>query len=463
MSKKLQTFIEELSPQARHMLVASVEAAKNRGESQPQFDMILSFARPLVRKNGVEKPRRDHLMRSFFDPFTQFLFDGSSGLKFPGRIARSSLKPIWIWITRDVVPGRVDQLMHEFNLKSGNFEESDIAACGEKLRGEVLPTVRAHLKELREVPRGYARLASQLGGMSVIKDLEDLLAIDARYPVLAAVLEQMPDVITAHDIEKDSPVTNRIRRFLTESSGDGDWLAVALLARLDHPALLVPLAVVLGGTDNGKALASTPFSVFVRLALHQLEYAVAKVQHDLHVRVPTDQLLESLRAYHLVQRKLAVEIDLDSAPDWFAIVASARRDISEAIKAQIEPVAGMVNRTLRHNPANEASARFDDYEAEDAERGLAILAEVRRCRESFALNEVLTVTWRRVEQALELLSAALLETLRKSTGHAAEVVDRKLASALHFSSMVFGEEYTKTMRRSRANALQASSKKASNG
>ena len=461
-SKKLQAFLDELSPQARRMLVASIEAAKNRGEERPQFDAILSLVRPAIRKDGAVAPRRDLVMRAFYEPFSPFFYDNFGNTKFPGRIARASLVPIWTWITRDVLPQRIDEMLQKFDGQPDSGEERQLEACAEQLRGEAFPLIRSHLEQLREVPRGLARLSVQLGNNRVLRDLEDLLAIEA-HPELWNVLAMLPERISALDVAPGAPVMMRIEQFLDDYGGDGFWLAAGILGRLERPGLLAKIATGLSGSDNGKAIAASKYGVFVEAALHEMDGVADKFRHFLHNRAPDDKLIDCLKDYHSIQRKLVVEIDLDSEPEWVTKLANARRQLSELIKAEIETTAGMVNRALRYNPGADRQGKYDEYLVTDAERALLLLVETRRVIDSLALNELLVTTWRRVEQALEILSANLIQRLRGAPEDMPEderqIIVGKLEAAIRFSAMIFGEDYARSLRRSSANAVSQAGKK----
>ncbi len=453
-TKKLQAFLEELSPKARAMLVNSIEAAKSRGEDQPQYEMILSVVRPVLRKEGNTIPRRDLIMRAFYEPFSPFFYDNYGNRKFPGRISRNSLPRIWKWITRDVLPERIEEILDDFQSREVSVDDSEyeLQQCADKLRDEAFPVIRGHLQQLRDVPRGFARLSVQLGNDRVLRDLEDLLAIEA-HPELWNVLASLPDVITRADVEPGSDTLKRLRSFLRQYGADGFWLAAGIMDKLERPGLLVLIALGLAESDDGKTIAMSNYGVFVEAALNECDAIVSKFRHFLHSNEPDEKLIGCLKDYHSIQRKLVVHIEMETAPEWLSKLATVRRQLSDLIRPEIETAAGKVNRALRHSVGEGVHARFEDYAVADAQRAVRLLVETRRIIDSLALNELMVTTWSRVEQALEILTTKLLENLREVDGSEQDAIVAKLDAAIRFSEPIFGEDYAKSLRRSSSNAL----------
>src|SRR6516164_7169434 len=59
------------------------------------------------RRRGFA-PRSSDLPRLFFSPLDPFVVDGNHPAR-PGRIRRSSLLPVWLWIVRDGAPEQASQ------------------------------------------------------------------------------------------------------------------------------------------------------------------------------------------------------------------------------------------------------------------------------------------------------------------------------------------------------------------
>ena len=101
---RLRAYLRELKPEARSLLVAEIERGLLRGDDVLAADVILRELRPAMRW-GARKPLRiGNPARLFFQPTEPFIADHSSDVTLPGRIPRTSLTPIWQWISNHLMP-----------------------------------------------------------------------------------------------------------------------------------------------------------------------------------------------------------------------------------------------------------------------------------------------------------------------------------------------------------------------
>src|SRR6185312_2456206 len=103
-AEELRQYLLALRPQARALLSEELERTVLRGEELPGASTILEQLRNAARLGGDKLPRAGNAQRLFFDPVEPFLVDGVPHRKLLGRIARTSLNPIWQWVNRDLMP-----------------------------------------------------------------------------------------------------------------------------------------------------------------------------------------------------------------------------------------------------------------------------------------------------------------------------------------------------------------------
>ncbi|MFL5266558.1 MAG: hypothetical protein ACJ8AH_08180, partial [Stellaceae bacterium] len=106
---KLRTYLRELKPEARALLLAEVERAQLRGHRVPAADFLLEELRRDVRGGRAETASElaDRIgtpARMFFAPLEPFLIDDAPEQLHRGRIIRTSLEAVWVWLSRDLMP-----------------------------------------------------------------------------------------------------------------------------------------------------------------------------------------------------------------------------------------------------------------------------------------------------------------------------------------------------------------------
>src|SRR5690606_17199806 len=98
----------------------------------------------------------------------------------------------------------------------------------------------------------------------------------------------------------------------------------------------------------------------------------------------------------------------------------------------------------------EGSDRLDDDRILAAINGVYLLAAVRECRDSLALNAVFDQAWSQAGQALEMHLQRNLELIRKHPGD--PVIGTRLDAGIKMAEVRFNTDYAEPLRRARAAA-----------
>ena len=96
--------------------------------------------------------------------------------------------------------------------------------------------------------------------------------------------------------------------------------------------------------------------------------------------------------------------------------------------------------------------RLDPDQLLAALNGIYLLATLRDCKDSLALNAAFEQTWLQSGQALELHLNRNLELLRANPDDAA--IGKRLDVGIKMAEIRFNPEYAETLRRARATAMK---------
>ena len=91
-------------PGARALLIGELERGLLHGTSPAGAELVLSELRRSLREGQSKSARFGDPARLFFQPLEPFLVDDVPDHKHRGRIARSTLEPLWLWVGNTLIP-----------------------------------------------------------------------------------------------------------------------------------------------------------------------------------------------------------------------------------------------------------------------------------------------------------------------------------------------------------------------
>src|SRR4029078_8999622 len=101
---RIWEFLQRLSPLTRSCLLTELERLEMCGVDMPGTADLQARLRAELRPDGPNEAPTPS--KYFFAPLEPLLVAGAPEHANTGRIAQSSLNPIWEWINRDLIPMR---------------------------------------------------------------------------------------------------------------------------------------------------------------------------------------------------------------------------------------------------------------------------------------------------------------------------------------------------------------------
>src|SRR5258707_8988575 len=105
----LSGFLGKLPEAVASRLAKAVEVDRLTGGQGLPHEVILGALRPQLRQ-AAAPARMPTPQRFFCQPFEDLLIVRQRNTKQKGRIARSSIEPIWNWLANDLMPARHHEL-----------------------------------------------------------------------------------------------------------------------------------------------------------------------------------------------------------------------------------------------------------------------------------------------------------------------------------------------------------------
>jgi hypothetical protein len=160
-----------------------------------------------------------------------------------------------------------------------------------------------------------------------------------------------------------------------------------------------------------------------------------------------DLICRSVDRYHRLMRAVTGFIELGRLTRWSTVVAGVTTTVSELIEPRLRDVGPDVNLALRRHHGID---RIDSEQVLSALNGCYMLATVRECRDSLALNALFDQIWAQVGQALEIHVQRNLEQFRQNPTD--RVIGARLDAAIKMAGLRFNPDYADVLKRARDGA-----------
>jgi hypothetical protein len=461
--ERLRTYLQELTPEARALLLGELERARLRGDVVPGADVVLAELRPVLRRAGREPLRIGNPARLFFRPLEPFLVDHWPGEAMPpGRIERGALAPIWDWLCRDLMAERAKAYADQASalLLSGDATGAErLARTFQDLAAQQISNL---LTRVECDEKDKRRIASQVGTPHALHNLEALLVALRYRDALALIAARLPARIRNL---ADEQLENVAMLLQAQAATKPDALIFALVLvadRLTAPWQLVRLAVKSAQSDVAARVRESPLALAVTCVFATMR----DILWGLRTAVKEGRFAECavfLKNLHDAVRGVRTEMDLSSDSVWSRELAALRADASDLLKTEIEAVPGHVRRLLRRLSPGEArrAVALDPREVADTEARIGLVEACRDYAGELALNLIAPRVHTELQNYFDTNTSALIERLRSADAHERKHRQSQIDAAVRFSGKLFGAEYASLL--SKAVAASGMDRKASAG
>lgn len=357
---------------------------------------------------------------------------------FAGSISRSHATTIWLWMRRDLcadlLPSGIDG--------AGAATPEDIAA----LVPEWIVRMKGALEHAETNPDAGRRLRVTLGAEDIRLQVGTVL-VALRQRALLGKAQAFGRAINSS--AEDAALGPAIQSMPIQDPALAALLFHAAVGEVVSPSRITATIARLAGNSNEKSVDTAGYGPVVDAVL-------AHAQNQLHLLQSTgpfadiDQTCQALERFHRLIRSLTGYIEFARGSRWSMVLSALTKQVSERVEPRLRSVVSDVNQSLRQ--AREGHDRIENDRLLAAINGVYLLATIRECRDSLALNALFDQAWTQTGQALELHLQRNLDLLRQDTADTGVMV--RLEAGIKMAEVRFNPEYAETLRRSRAAALR---------
>jgi len=349
-----------------------------------------------------------------------------------GSLLRSHADAAWQWMCRDLCPDLLPL--------SGDVSTAELELAMPHLLGRIREAMAAAAGS----PEQDQRLRASLGTGEAREALPALiLALRSRNLLVKA--RAFGNAINS--IGDDAALGAALQAMPLQDPPLAALLFHAALGQVGNPTRVITTIIKVSGGASEGAVIRAGFGPVVDAIL-------AHAQNQLHVLQASgpfadiDRVCRSLELFHRQLRSVVGYVELSRNGRWSAALTGIIKQASDRVEPRLRTVLADLNLAMRRG--REGSDRLDGDAILGAINGMYLLATLRECRDSLALNTLFEQTWNQVGQALELHLQRQLDLIRQQPDDA--VTGARLDAAIKMAEIRFKPEYGETLRRARAAA-----------
>jgi hypothetical protein len=450
---RLREYLSELSPESHRTLMRSIDRARERGEYSSIHEIIMDALREVMDL----QPGMDRVLsaeRAFFMPLEPVMGSISLPEKQVGVIDRESLRPIWIWITRDLAPGRCDEALASLRAAIVEENQQRVAEYAKEFQEAVCMHAEQVIKDLDRSQGSLKRLEGQLGNARVLADLHDIIAFFKQKPTLDKFLAQLPPKMP---VGRDglTMLKKALSVYSDRPPSDAIYAFAAVQSRLGSPSDLVRFAVFYANSSDPAIIRSTMAGCAVQIALSEAMREIERLRLILAGERDLERVTQSLRTYH--ELASAIVRTLDEVPEdpWLKRLTGVRTRASDLLIKELDPLMYMIRRSVGVMESHGREIVPDKASVDEAVFGLTLFVVARDIISSLAVNAVIKRMEKNIEDALENQGKQAIERLSGTNDENWNAAEARSAAAVKLFGIYFGGAYGATMARRHAATLEA--------
>lgn len=343
-AERIWDFLQRLTPQTRSFLLSELERLETCGIDLPGSADIQARLRTEFRKDGSTLNRTSP-SRYFFAPLEPLLVDGAPEHANAGRIARSSIAPIWEWISRDLLP----TMARDYNAQMKDLIAADKQREIQQAASVFQTKVTKSLEGVLASPEGAAqvrtKLAAYTASPAAYGDVAKMMVALRAREALAKFNDALPTRIAKFDDARVAKMTAQLDAFRAKNAPAVPFALALLANRLKTPWQLIRLATKAARSKKAADVAATPYGISVAMVLDQLEDKRLALRMALkHNRIINAR--EILIEIYDTEYALHVRIDEFDESEWGARLHTITEAVAALVDAEVSRFPDEVGHVL---------------------------------------------------------------------------------------------------------------------
>jgi hypothetical protein len=342
---RIWEFLQRLSPLTRSCLLTELERMESCGIDMPGSADLQERLRAELRPDGSPEGTPTP-SRYFFAPLDPLLVDGAPEHANSGRIARTSLVPIWEWISRDLLP----MMARDYNAQMKNLitakKAKDVQAAAATFQTKVTKSLEGNLASPEGAERARTKLAHYTASPSAYGDLVKMMGALRASEALAKFAAALPEKIAKFDDPQVSKITALLDSFRKNDPNAVPFALALIAGRLRTPRELLRIATKTARGRSATDIAASPYAIAVSMVLDQMD----DKRIALHLALKKNRVTiarDVLADIDQTEAALRVGIRELDASEWGTRLAQIRDGIAVLVEAEVSRFPDQLGHILK--------------------------------------------------------------------------------------------------------------------
>jgi hypothetical protein len=444
----LQSLLGGLPEPMALRLAKAVEVDRLAEKVGLPHETILEGLRPMLCR-GETLARTPTPLRLFCQPFEDLLVSAARKEKRQGRIARSSMVPVWNWLERTLIPEETKSYCEDAKslvLACKPEEAMTRAGAFWPLAGEALHSaVTKNRKEAR----------SALESEMVLADAEEMALLLIAGPAMVEIQKILPkraSTMTDEILWKLRAIYDR----LIESAPDAaPYVAVVAMERLTKPWEALRLALLVSRRTEDTLISLTDMGLVGDIMFAEMEDCRTAILAVRHPGFDADALIAQLARFTDLSCGIVKEVDIRREGKWGKRLLKDRAAVGSVMETLMERAPGEIATALPVQQSGFTGGPLVPDFAKPAsperiDRALRYAKLLTGCKHlavpaSFGAKH--TDAMNEVVDGLRRYNDDVVKELRTAEGTRRIIVESQLALATELTAILFSEEEAEFLRR----------------
>lgn len=330
-AKQLGALLGALPVTAAARLAKAVEVDRLNGGTTLPHEVILDALRPLLRRTQAAD-RTPTPLRLFCRPFEDLLTLQPRKTKLKGRISRSSIPPVWNWLSQNLAANAASAFSIGVKMAALGRKPADATAHATQFWGVAAQAIHAALDG--EKNRKAARTI--LGDDLIVADAQEmalLLSIGSEVLELQQALPLHTPNFTDELVWHSREIYDRVVETVPDAA---PYIAVLAMNRIERPweALKMPLHVSRQTQDT--LISKTDMGMVGEILLFDIETHATYLRTTQPRQFDPDALIGHIAAFTTLSSGIVKGIEMRRDGNWGQRLMKDRAAVGEIMDGFME-------------------------------------------------------------------------------------------------------------------------------
>lgn len=447
----LTEFLGSLPEGVAMRLAKAIELDRLSGGRALPHDLILDGLRPVLRRaRPVERTATP--LRLFCRPFEDLLCDKPHKEKLGGRIAHSSISPVWDWVSSTLLPAEAEAYSHAVTADVLGFRVDNALARA----AEFYPLASKAILSALSTDQGIKKARTALGGDDVVTDAREMGLLLAIAPQVAVIQQKLPENTPALTDELLWALRSVYDDVVQSVPDAAPFVAVVAKNRLAKPweAMRLPLAISRQTQDT--LIASTDMGLVGEILFAEIEAHAVAIRSTRQPQFEVEDLVAHISAFATISLGMVKEVEIRRDGRWGARLLKDRAALAEVMdgfmKRAPKEILGALP-TLKTGAYSGGPRIPDIAKAPDfdkcarAMRYARLIAGCRGFAAAASFGASLADAQDEINASLKSYCEDLLRELRTAEGARRDHAQHYLALAADVTALLLSQEEGEFLRR----------------